>query len=288
LWFDKEAVQAADFYTSVFENSKIISRSVLPDTPSGDTEVVAFQLAGYEFMAISAGPLFKFNPSVSFLVAGKSVHEVDALWEQLFQGGAALMELGKYPFSERYGWLQDRYGLSWQITLDDGHYVYRHKITPTVMFVGDVCGKAEEAMGFYGSIFPEGKVGEIARYPAGMEPDKEGSVMHGSVTLDGQEFFAMDSARQHNFAFNEAISFIVYCETQQEIDTFWGKLLAVPEAEQCGWLKDRYGLSWQVTPRALHRMMGEGSKEQIARVTQTFLPMKKLEIAPLERAYRGE
>jgi predicted 3-demethylubiquinone-9 3-methyltransferase (glyoxalase superfamily) len=147
LWFDKEAKEAAEFYTSVFPNSKITNITTLHDTPSGDCDVVSFELSGQPFMAISAGPLFKFN---------------------------------------------------------------------------------------------------------------------------------------------EAISFIIPCETQDEIDYYWEKLSAVPEAEQCGWLKDKYGLSWQVSPTVLGEMMKNGTREQIDRVTQAFLPMKKFDIAALNRAYKGE
>lgn len=146
LWYDKEAKEAAEFYCSVFPNSRITDITTLHDTPSGDCDVVAFELSGQPFMAISAGPLFKFNESVSFMI---------------------------------------------------------------------------------------------------------------------------------------------YCDTQQEIDYYWERLSAVPEAEQCGWLKDKYGLSWQVVPTRMDEMMRRGTKEQIARLTQAFLKMKKFDIAELQKAYEG-
>ena len=147
LWYDKGAKEAAEFYCSIFPNSKITSATTIKDTPSGDSEIVAFELNGQSFMAISAGPLFKFN---------------------------------------------------------------------------------------------------------------------------------------------ESISFIINCETQEEIDHYWEKLSADPKAEQCGWLKDKYGLSWQVVPTAMARMMSTGTPEQIGRVTKAFLAMKKFDIATLEKAFRGE
>lgn len=287
LWFDKEAKDAASFYVSVFPDSAITSSTVLRGTPSGDCDVVAFDLMGYSFLAISAGPLFTFNPSVSFFVLCKTNDEVDHLWAKLSEGGHVLMELGEYPFSKRYGWTADNYGVTWQVSLDDGHYQYRHRITPTLMYAGDVAGKAEEAMRFYASVLPESTVGDIARYQAGMEPDKEGTVMHGSVTLAGQEFFAMDSAQKHDFAFNEAISLIVNCDSQEEIDRYWDKLSAVPAAEQCGWLKDKFGLSWQITPSDMEEMLRSTSQAQVDRVTQAFLPMKKLDMETIRRAYEG-
>lgn len=287
LWFDKEAKEAAEFYTSLFENSKVTAATTLHDTPSGDAESVSFVLSGQRFMAISAGPLFKFNPSVSFLIACRAREEVDALWNRLFKGGTALMQLDSYPFSERYGWLEDKYKLSWQIMYAGGRKITQ-KITPTLMFVGNVCGKAEEAIKFYASVFKNARVGDILRYGKGEQPDKEGTIKHASFTLEGQEFAAMDSARQHDFSFNEAISLMVHCDTQKEIDYYWEKLSAVPEAEQCGWLKDKYGLSWQIVPKDMDEMMQSGDQEKIARVTEAFLKMKKFDIAKLRKAYEGE
>lgn len=287
LWFDKEAKEAAAFYTSVFENSKIKDTTTLHNTPSGSVDMVTIELSGQEFTLLSAGPLFKFNPSVSFLVACQTKDEVDALWEKLSVGGAALMELGEYPFSEKYGWTQDKYGLSWQVMFM-GERKIKQKITPTLMFVREVCGKAEEAINFYASIFNNAKVGDILRYGRGEEPDKEGTVKHVAFTLLGQEFAAMDSARGHNFTFNEAISLMVHCDTQEEIDYYWGKLTADPKAEQCGWLKDKYGLSWQIVPSVMDEMFKEKDEKKIARVTEAFLKMKKFDIDALKRAYEGE
>ncbi|MDW7731901.1 MAG: VOC family protein [Methanolobus sp.] len=286
LWFDKEASEAAKFYTSLFSNSRIKNTTVLHDTPSGTAETVTIELSGQEFMLLSAGPLFKFNPTISFLVACKTKDEVDTLWGKLSEGGTTLMLLDAYPFSERYGWTEDRYGLSWQV-MYFGESEITQKITPTLMFTGDQAGKAEEAINFYVSVFSNAKVGDILRYSEGEGPDKEGTVKHAGFMLEGQEFAAMDSARVHDFAFNEAISFIVYCENQEEIDYYWEKMSAVPEAEQCGWLKDRFGVSWQIVPTVMDEMMQTKDAEKLARVTGAFLKMKKFDIAELQKAYEG-
>jgi predicted 3-demethylubiquinone-9 3-methyltransferase (glyoxalase superfamily) len=286
LWFDREAVEAAEFYSSTFPNSKVTDVTTLHDTPSGDADVVSFELFGQPFMAISAGPLFKFTPAVSFLVRCSSKEEVDELWDKLSQGGTALMPLDSYPFSERYGWTEDRYGLSWQV-MYAGDEAIQQRITPTLMFVGEVCGRAEEAIDLYTSVFPYSKVGHVLRYAKGEEPDQEGTIKHAGFTLAGQEFAAMDSARDHDFGFNEAISFMVSCDTQEEIDYYWDSLSTVPEAEQCGWLKDKYGVSWQIVPSVLGELMTGGTEEQTARVIEAFLQMKKFDIAELKRAYEG-
>jgi predicted 3-demethylubiquinone-9 3-methyltransferase (glyoxalase superfamily) len=205
-----------------------------------------------------------------------------------------LMELAEYPFSEKYGWVQDKYGISWQVMLmgggGEGEQKIKQRIIPTLMFVGKQCGKAEEAINFYASVFDNTRVGDILRYSKGEEPDKKGTVKHAAFILEGQEFAAMDSAHGHKFAFNEAISLMVHCENQNEIDHYWEKLSADPKAEQCGWLKDKYGLSWQIVPNLMDEMLTEDNdknKNKIARVTEAFLQMKKLDITKLKMAYES-
>ena len=296
LWFDTEAKEAAEFYVSAFgKDSKITNVSTIHDTPSGDCDIVSFQLQGYEFMSISAGPVFTFNPSISFMLNfdpsqdEKARENLDALWEKLSDGGTALMPLDEYPFSKRYGWIQDKYGVTWQLILTDPNGEPRPFIIPALMFTGDLTGKANEAIDFYVSNFNNSKRGMSAPYPKGQEPDgKEGTLMFAEYMLENQWFAAMDSGDVHKFTFNEAISLIVRCENQQEIDEYWGKLSAVPESEQCGWLKDKYGVSWQVVPIEMDAMTQNGTPEQVARVTESFLQMKKFDIATLKKAYEGK
>ncbi|MBY9078923.1 VOC family protein [Paenibacillus sp. HN-1] len=291
LWYDKGAKEAAEFYASVFPDSKITNVTTLHNTPSGDSDLVSFEIWGQKFMAISAGPYFKINPSVSFMVnfdpsrdkdAGERINEV---WNKLSDGGTALMPLDKYPFSERYGWIQDKFGLTWQLILTNPEGEERPAIIPSILFVGDICGKAEEAIHFYLSVFKNSKQGLTAHHSKGMEPDKEGTIMFADFMLENQWFAAADSAHEHRFSLNEAVSFMVYCDTQDEIDYYWERLSAVPEAEQCGWLKDKYGVSWQVVPREMDKMMSKGTPEQIAAVTKAFLKMKKFDLAELKEAY---
>ena len=294
LWFDRQAEEAAKFYTSIFKNSGIgkITRASkagfeIHGLPEGTVMTIEFEIEGQKFIALNGGPLFKFTPAVSFLVACNTREEVDAIWEKLSEGGTALMELGEYPFSEKYGWTQDRYGLSWQVMFM-GDRKMKQKITPTLMFVGEQCGKAEAAIIFYTSVFKNSEIGNILRYGKGEEPDKEGTIKHAAFTLENQEFAAMDSARKHDFTFNEAISFMVECKTQEEIDYYWEKLTADGGQESvCGWLKDKFGVSWQVTPTVLGEMLQDHDKEKVERVTNAFLKMKKFDIGELKKAYEG-
>jgi len=286
LWFEKDAQELCKFYTTMFKDSEVKNIRTLKNTPSGNVEVAAVRLVDLEFTLLVAGPFFKFTPAVSFLVACATKEEVEALWAELATGGRPLMELGEYPFSERYGWMEDKYGLSWQVMYVAGRAI-EQRITPTLMFVGKQCGKAEEAMEFYATIFNNSKPDVIFRYGEGELPDKPGTVKHASFTLEGQKFAAMDSAYAHAFTFNEAISFIVHCETQEEIDHYWGKLSADPAAEQCGWLKDKYGLSWQIVPTVMDEMFKGKDEKKLARLTAAFLKMKKFDIESLKRAYEG-
>ena len=283
LWFETQAVEATMFYTSLFADSKVTNTQTITDTPSGDCDIVSFQLAGQDFMAISAGPHFKINPSISLFVVFDDEAEIDDVWNKLIDGGKALMPFQQYPWAHKYGWLQDKYGLSWQLSWSE-HHKLEQKITPLLMFTQELAGKAKEAIESYVKIFPDSKVEMLVQYEKG-EGDTEGFIKHSRFTLAGQLFMAMDSSTGHEFKFNEAVSLIVNCDTQAEIDSYWEQLSAVPEAEQCGWLKDKFGVSWQIVPSAMNEMMADGTKEQIDRVTQAFLKMKKFDIATLERAY---
>jgi len=294
LWFDNEAKAAAEFYCTVFPDSEVISAVTLTNTPSGNCDVVTFNVRGYPFQAISAGPLFIINPSISFIVNFDPARDKGAMetlervWDKLSDGGTALMPLDRYPFSERYGWIQDKFGVSWQLMLAEASDEPAPSIVPSLMFVGANCGKAEEAREFYLSVFRNSKPGALFKYGPGQAENPEGTVMFTDFMLERTWFAAIDSAYEHGFQFNEAISFVILCESQEDIDYYWDKLSAVPEAEQCGWLKDKYGLSWQVVPAAMDEMMAKGTREQIDRVTKAFLPMRKFDLARLQRAFEGE
>lgn len=285
LWFDKEAKEAAEFYVATFPNSKIVESTVLHDTPSGDCDVMTFIVAGYTMISISAGPYFKINPSISFSVNLRTKEETQALWDKLSDGGQVLMPLSAYPFSEFYGWCNDKYGVSWQLIALGDAVEGRPAITPSLMFTQSNAGKAQEALEYYTSVFKNAKIGQIWRYGENPMGEKPENIAHSEFFLEGQEFMMLESAGPHKFTFNEGLSLIINCDSQEEIDYYWEKLSAVPESEQCGWLKDKYGVSWQVTPTRMNEMMSTGTPEQIARVTKAFLAMKKFDLATLEQAF---
>lgn len=293
LWFDDQAEEAVDFYTSLFDNSKIgnISRYIeegqeIHGQEAGTVMTVDFDLEGCKFVALNGGPHFSFTPAISFFVICETEPEVDALWGKLSEGGTALMPLKQYDWSEKYGWIEDRFGLTWQISLGKLEEVGQ-KITPSLMYVSEE-GKAEKAVTLYTSLFAESDVEGILRYGPG-EDQPEGTVMHAQFYLNGGAFMAMDSSpEQADFTFNEAVSFLINCESQEEVDYFWEKLSADPKAEQCGWLKDPFGVSWQVSPIALQEMLQDSDPDKVARVTKAFLQMKKLDIQKLREAYNAD
>lgn len=291
LWFDRQAEEAAALYTSAFKNSSIgnVSRYgeegyEIHGMPAGTVMTVEFQIEGQWFTGLNGGPMFQFTPAVSFFVSCDTEAEIDELYSKLSAGGFALMPLQEYPFSKKFVWLQDRYGVSWQLNLASA----KQKIAPFLLFVGDQHGKAEEAMNFYVSLFKNSSIINVTRHEAG-GGEQEGTIMNARFSLDGQEFMAMDSGLEHQFTFTEATSFIVHCETGEEVDYFWERLSqdGDPAAQQCGWLKDRYGVSWQVIPNALLEMLSDPDPEKSQRVTKVMLQMKKLDVEALKQAYEG-
>ena len=286
LWFDTQALEAAELYVSLFENSKIKNTAMLYDTPSGDAQTVEFQLSGFDFAAISAGPYFVFNPSISLMVACETKEEVDRLFNKLIDGGSELMPLGTYPFSQRYAWISDRFGLNWQIMLVEDINEHK-KIRPSLLFSLEVCGKAQEAMDYYTSVFSVTKVGYVNNYLEGEANDLRAKINYGELDIFDLEMVMMDHGHGGDATFNEAISFIIHCEDQKEIDYYWEKLSFVPEAEACGWVKDQFGISWQIVPKLMGELLSNGTEEELERLTEAFLKMKKFDIAALQKAKNG-
>ncbi|MEO7120110.1 MAG: VOC family protein [Ginsengibacter sp.] len=269
LWCDGNAKEAATYYSSVFENSKIISENHI---------VVMFELEGILFMGLNAGPQFKINPSISFFIYCESGEEIDKKWKHLSSGGSVMMALDKYPWNDKYGWCQDKYGVNWQLMLHD---TVGQKIVPALMFTQQQSGKAEEAINFYTSLFKHSEVKLISRYEK-EEGDVEGYIKHARFTLNNQVFAAMDSSGPHTFTFNDGVSIVIPCDDQEEIDFYWSKLSEGGKESQCGWLKDKYGVSWQIVPAMLGKLMSEPGKAK--RVMDVVMKSVKFNIAELENA----
>lgn len=270
FWFDDNAKEAATFYCSVFEQSSIISENPV---------VVMFQLGNKKIMALNGGPMFKVNPSISLFVRFSSIDKTKEVWDKLMDSGNVLMPLDKYPWSECYGWVQDKFGLTWQLSVvNEGEQA---GITPSMLFTAAQFGRAEEAMKFYAAHFDNSVVKESILYPDG--DANAGKLMYAAFQLNGYDMIAMDGPGAHNYTFDEGVSFVVTCDTQEEIDYYWNNFTANGGQESmCGWLKDRFGVSWQIVPSVLGKLMNDPGKAQ--KVMQAFLQMKKFDIATLEKA----
>lgn len=289
IWLDDDAEAMFEFYQSVFKNVKRLrssnyteASSKMAGRPVGSLMTLEFDIEGQEFMALNGGPMFKPNPSISFYISCPAAAEVDEMFKKLSDGGTVLMPLDKYPFSERFAWLNDKFGVSWQINVNED--ANAQKITPALMFVGKVAGKAEEAMRHYTSIFDNSKILAVSKYEEG-EGDTVGLVKHGVFALNGQRFIALDSTLPHAFSFNEGVSFIINCKTQEEVNNFWTKLCEGGRPSQCGWLVDKFGVSWQIVPTVLAEMMSDHDPERYERVVNALMQMTKLDIAALVAAY---
>jgi len=280
LWYDGDAKESADFYCKVFDGK------ITADTPV----VMNIEIFGQKLMLLNGGPHFTKNASVSFMVICDTEAEVQKYWDQLLDGGMALMPLDAYSWSKKYGWVQDKYGVTWQIFL--GEKASEQKLVPTLMFINENNGKAMEAMKLYTSIFPNSKIGNILRYGDGSEghsiPEPAENIQHAHFEIDGYTFFCMDNSYDHQFNFNEGISMVVMTDDQEQTDQYWNALIANGGRESmCGWLKDPYGFSWQIVPKRLIQLMSDSDQEKAQKVVQTMMKMQKIIISDLENAYNS-
>ncbi len=291
LWFDDNAEEAAAFYVETLEAGRVIGRARFPRSsdnpagkPRGSVMSVDFEVRGLRFTAVNGGPRFVINPSISFFLHVGSEAEAERLFAALSSGGTVLLPLGAYPWSPCFGWTADRFGVSWQVTTSPDAGL--RPIVPCLMFCGGQLGNAMAAMERFRGAFPDSRIAEVERI--GPDEDGAGMVKIGRFVLAGQYFAAMDSPGDHAFGFNEAVSLQVLCDGQAEVDHYWNELSRGGEPGQCGWLKDRFGISWQVVPKRwldwLGTDAGDAARE---RVFEAMLKMTKLDVAALERAFAG-
>ncbi len=271
IWFNGNAKEAAQFYGSVFKNSILTSENPI---------VVNFEIDGVKFMGLNGGPQFKPNPTLSFYVICESDEEIEKVWGNLLKNGKMMMPLTAYDWSEKYGWVEDQFGVSWQLTLGNKKEMGQ-KVVPALMFTGNQFGRGKEAMDFYTSIFKDSKEHFIFPYDAS-DKLQGGKIAHAQFGLLNQKFIIMDSGHMHNFAFTEGFSLVVSCDTQDEIDQYWSKLSEGGSESQCGWLKDKFGFSWQIVPSILGKLMSDPIKAD--RVMQVVMKSIKFDIKELMEA----
>ncbi|MFV0433004.1 MAG: VOC family protein [Leucobacter sp.] len=299
IWCNRDAEEVGAYYASVFPGatSRVEARypeaglldfqlefagaplTVDVEIPAPNGEAVT------RFILINAGDEFHPNPSISFTLnfdplmfggdEAAARARLDLTWLALSDGGQVLMPLDEYPFSKRYGWVQDRFGVRWQLMLTDPEGDPRPFIVPSLLFVGAAQNRAGEAGDFYASIFEDAQVGN--RYPYGQQtgPATPEALMFSEFRIGSQWFAAMDSGVEMDADFSCGVSLEVQCADQEEIDRLWEALSAVPEAEQCGWLADRFGVSWQIVPENMGELMERPN------AYEHMMEMKKIVISDL-------
>lgn len=277
LMFESGADEAIAFYSSIFKNSKSIS------TESGKPPGGSFEIGGLRFNTFNGGPHFKFSPAISFFHICENESELDELWGELAKEGSVMMPLDKYEWSDKYGFIQDKFGVCWQVSLGKVSDVGQ-QTTPSFLFVGDQLGNGEEAVKFYTSVFENSSIDGVLLYGDNEPPNKPGTVKHSQFALDGEKFMLMEGSGEHDFSFTEGISLMIWCKDQDEIDYFWNKFAGEGEESQCGWVKDKYGVSWQITPPILLELISDPDREKAGRVMQAMLKMKKIIIQDLKDA----
>lgn len=273
IWCNGNAQEMVDFYIDAFGDGEIINTDHYPNTVAegladfqldlaGQVLSIQFRIHDLEFVAINGGPEFAPNPSISFFVNfdpsrdSDARENLDTLWEKLSDGGSSLMELGEYPFSPHYGWVQDKFGVSWQLILTNPDGDPRPMIMPSLLFTDASQNRAREAADFYVSLFDDAEIGTLSPYGQDVGLAKADSLAFGEFRVGTQWLVVMDNGGvDHKFTFNEGVSLAVACKDQAEIDRLWNALSAVPEAEQCGWCKDKFGVSWQVVPENINELM---------------------------------
>ena len=268
IWFDGKAREAFDFYVSVFPHSKITDENPI---------VVKALLDGTEMMGLNGGPMYTPNPAISFMWVSNDKVAIARIWEKLTKDGRIFMQLDSYPWSESYGWVEDRYGVSWQLYYGPDDWKY-NKLVPTLMFGQAQQGRCQQALDFYEKTFPAYKNDGLLRYSEG---PMTGQVQHTQFTLNGHLLMAMDSGVPQHLTFTEGVSLVLECDNQEAIDYYWNAFTQSGEEGLCGWCKDPFGISWQVVPKNIVQLLFESSNPQKAQ--EALMQMRKIEIAKLQQ-----
>lgn len=303
IWCNGTAKETGKFYADAFSAAGFAATSnVTSHYPNvglldfqrelaGEPLTVDVEIDGTRLVLVNAGPEFSPNPSVSFMLNFDPMRfgdddadgEIEArehmvlLWERLSEHGFIMMPLSEYPFSTMYGWVQDRYGVSWQLMLTQPEGDPRPFVIPALMFDGPSQNKAAEAADFYVETFkntPGGsQIGNRSTYGQQTGHASADALAFGEFRIGDQWFMASDNGSGTDHGFTCGVSLQVDCEDQTEIDRLWNALTHVPEAEQCGWLADKYGVSWQIVPVNMAELMAR------PHAFEHMLEMKKLVIA---------
>lgn len=278
LWFDGQLDQAADFYSTVFEDSKILDEThFITDEHGeiGDLLTITLELAGCEFLLLNGGDAFKPTPAVSYVVNCENKDQLHQVWDQLNQDGETLMPLTDYPELGMFGWTNDRFGFSWQVRLGDS----LQTIVPCIMFANDNYGLAQAAIDEWITAFG-GKQNFVIK-------GKDDRLRAAGFQLRGHDLIIMDSPEKHDFEFTMGNSFYFYLKDQTDIDQVWEDITKEGKEWPCGWMEDRYGVYWQTANQQLLDWTNDPDTEKAQRATQEMYKMKKIDLAQIKQAHDG-
>lgn len=271
IWFNGGAGDAGKLYCAAFKSARITSQSPF---------VTGIEVAGQSFTLLDGGPQYKPNASISFYVGCESKDEFDQAWKALTASGRVVAAPSQTSWSERYGYVIDAYDVSWQLGVQRAGDV-QQKITPYLMFTGNEYGHAEEAMNLYATVFNASMPEGIIRYGDQDAPDTPGYVRHAELEFKNRRFMFADIASDV-VPFTEGVSLTIHCENQEEVDYYWYKLVEGGKESRCGWLKDRFGVSWQIVPTILTKLMSDPAKA--GKAAKAFMTMRKLDIEQIVQA----
>lgn len=269
-WCNRTNAAAAELYCAALPNTSVINTLHYPTTGlpefqesfAGEPVVTELDIAGFKFALINAGDTYRPTPALNLMLnfdpanSPAAEEQLRHAWKTFMQAGATeLMPLGEYAFSPLYAWVEDPYGVSWQLMLTNPQGEPRPFVIPSFLFGGPAQNQAQRAIETYLRVFPDSQMGTLVPWAEATGPAEAGSVLFADFQLCGQWFTAMDSGAETEFTFTPGMSLMLLCDTQEEIDAAWEQLSAVPEAEQCGWLIDEFGVSWQIAPAQYHQLL---------------------------------
>jgi len=269
IWTNHQNAEMSAVYGGAFD-----CLSVLSSTPF----VTELALGDYRMLLLDGGDKFSPNPSISIFIKMTDKAALQKAWDKLTEGAKVMMPLQAWPWSPMYGWVKDRFNVSWQLFWEE-KAEEDFVLSPCLMYVGDNAGKTKDAMDFYCSMFKPSVINGVTYYGEG-GGDVASYINHAEFTLGNNLLMAMDSSHMHGFDFSEGISLVVPCKNQEEIDHYWASLTNGGAESICGWLKDRYGVSWQIVSANIGILMSD--QEKAPKIFERILKMKKIIVADLE------
>lgn len=277
FWLNGNVKEATEFYLAAFDQTSQGKTDYFVDDlhgEIGDILTVSLTLANHKFVLLNGGPEFKPTPAISYMVTCSTEADLKELWNKLSENGTILMDIQELPGVGLFGWVNDPFGFSWQLQVQEGPQT----ITPCFLFANNNYGKGKEAIDFWLATFKQGQ--ELFR-----EPDEQGNIKIASFQLYDQTFYLMESDIPHAFSFSLANSFCIYCENQAEIDSLWDTVTKEGEEYPCGWMVDKFGVAWQTVTEELDEWLSSDKGNKAKQTMLALYEMKKIDLATLKKVY---